>query len=62
MIEIRQALNIIRRECGKAAQILPNRSMNNLVKNTLLIWTATNYDEEIQKSHQANEVITGEAI
>jgi hypothetical protein len=40
-IEIRQALNIIRRECGKAAQMLSNLSMNNLVKSTLLIWTAT---------------------
>jgi hypothetical protein len=47
--------------------MLPNRSMNNLVKSTMLIWSATdelktvlmaNYGEEIQGNHRANAVIT----
>jgi hypothetical protein len=41
MISVRQALNIAGRESGKAAQMLPNRSMNNLAKSTLLIWSVT---------------------
>jgi hypothetical protein len=41
MIKIWQAANIVRREFGKLARMLPNRSMNNLAKCTMLTWSAT---------------------
>jgi hypothetical protein len=37
MISVWQALNIVGREFGKPAQMLPNRSMNNLAKSTMLV-------------------------